>query len=91
MSDSGTMPTRLMNPGFREDRHREVVKCLVARRKELGLSQKELADRLGTYKQLVSRVEQGERRLDVVELVDFATALELDPRLIVAAIPTIRN
>lgn len=45
----------------------------------MGLSQEAVAERLGLHKQFVSRVELGERRLDVVEFADMATALDLDP------------
>lgn len=53
---------------------------LTEERKRLGLSQEELARRLGIHKQFVSRVELGERRLDVIEFVDYVTALGLNPR-----------
>lgn len=43
----------------------------------LGLPQEAVAERLGLHKQFVSRVELGERRLDVVEFADMATALDL--------------
>lgn len=41
-------------------------------RKESGLSQKEVADLLGRHQVFISRCESGERRLDVIELQDFA-------------------
>lgn len=34
---------------------------------------------IGHHQQFVSRYETGERRLDVVEFVDIATSLGLDP------------
>jgi len=65
--------------GFQDERYRALVERLVARRKELGFSQADLADRIGNHQQFVGRYEIGERRLDVVEFVDIARALELDP------------
>ncbi len=77
------MPQRRTSPGFRDDRYRHLVGRLTERRKELGLTQQDLASRIGLHKQFVSRVELGERRLDVIEFVDFARALDLDlPNLI---------
>ena len=35
-------------------------------------------------RQFVSRVELGERRLDVIEFLDFARALQLDPVELIA-------
>lgn len=39
----------------------------------------DLADRLGNTQTFVSKCERGERRLDVVELVEFAEALGVEP------------
>ena len=40
-----------------------------------GLKQEELAKRLGVHQSFVSKVENGERRLDVLELRDLCEAL----------------
>jgi transcriptional regulator with XRE-family HTH domain len=42
-------------------------------RRDAGLTQEEVAKRLGTRQAFVSKVERGERRLDPVELAQFAT------------------
>lgn len=42
---------------------------------EAGLTQTELAERLGIAQALVSRFETGERRIDVPELIAIAEAL----------------
>ena len=70
---------RTTSPGFRDERYRRLIGTLVERRKALGLTQQVVAERLGLHKQFVSRVELGERRLDVVEFFDFAKALDLEP------------
>lgn len=44
-------------------------------RSERGLNQEQLAVKLGVRQEWVSRYEVGERRLDVVELADIASAL----------------
>lgn len=69
---------RATTPGFRDPRYRELIARLSAKRREMGVTQEQLASRLGLHKQFVSRVELGERRLDVVELIDFARALGID-------------
>lgn len=66
-----------MAKGFQDERYRRLVNQLVERRRELGLSQQDVADRLGTHQQFISRFETGERRLDAIELVDVASALGL--------------
>lgn len=44
---------------------------------EKGLSQKDLATRLSKPQSFVSRVERGERRIDVIELRQYCAALEV--------------
>ncbi|MEO9827585.1 MAG: helix-turn-helix transcriptional regulator [Paracoccaceae bacterium] len=75
-----------MAKGFHDERYRTLIAALVAARTKCGLSQQQLADRLGTHQQFVSRFELGERRLDVVEFADVAVALGLDPAALVATI-----
>lgn len=56
-----------------------LLSILKAARKRVGVSQVELAERLGNTQTFVSKCERGERRLDVVELVEFAEALGVPP------------
>jgi transcriptional regulator with XRE-family HTH domain len=53
---------------------------LVATRREVGLTQAQLAERLGKPASIIAKIEIGERRLDVVEFTAIAKALKLDPR-----------
>ncbi len=52
---------------------------LVEMRKTAGLTQRQLAERLGRERSFVSRIELGERRLDVVELFWVSRACGEDP------------
>lgn len=52
---------------------------MVELRTEAGLTQEELASRMGRHFTWVSKVERGTRRLDVVELCEMADALGVDP------------
>lgn len=52
---------------------------LTNRRKELGLSQRALAEKLGVIYSFVAKVETGDRRLDVSAFVYYCRGLELDP------------
>ncbi|BAN51101.1 helix-turn-helix domain-containing protein [Metapseudomonas resinovorans] len=56
-----------------------LLAVLRAVRKRLGVSQVELAERLGNTQTFVSKCERGERRVDAVELVEFAEALGISP------------
>jgi transcriptional regulator with XRE-family HTH domain len=52
---------------------------LVETRKKAGLTQVEVAERLSRPQSFVCKYEQGERRLDVVEFIQVANALGIDP------------
>lgn len=66
-----------MPKGIHDERYRALIEVLVGERKRLGLSQQNLADRVGLPQQVVSRFEIGDRRLDMVEFIDIAGALGL--------------
>ena len=53
----------------------ELLRLLVSARRDAGLRQVDLAERLGKPQSFVSKVERGERRLDVVELIVVARAI----------------
>lgn len=45
-------------------------------REQAGLTQVELAERLSETQSYVSKVERGERRLDIVQLREFCASLD---------------
>ena len=51
------------------------MQVLVETRKSKGLTQQELANRLDRPQSYIAKVETGERRLDVVEFLEWASAL----------------
>jgi transcriptional regulator with XRE-family HTH domain len=52
---------------------------LKAARKDAGIVQQELADKLGKPQSFVAKVEGGERRIDVIEFIAIAKAIGEDP------------
>jgi transcriptional regulator with XRE-family HTH domain len=62
--------------------------CMLLRhaRKKANLTQVELEKRLGAYKGYVSKYESGERELTVIELIEIAEVLEVDPLSIMKAV-----
>ena len=56
-----------------------LCQALVDARIKSGLSQKELAAKLKHHQSFVARVESGERRIDVVELIVLSRAIGFDP------------
>lgn len=68
-----------MPKSLRSRRHQKLCELLVAARRKAALTQAELARRLGRPQSFVAKVEGGERRLDVIELIDLCEALDADP------------
>jgi transcriptional regulator with XRE-family HTH domain len=62
------------------DENKTLVAILVKARKAAGISQFELAERLNKSQQFVSRIESGERRVDLLEFIMIARALKIEPR-----------
>ena len=59
-----------------------LIAALVAARKARGLTQTDLAVRLRCHQSLIARIESGQRRIDVVELVILARYMQvLSPEL----------
>lgn len=49
------------------------------KREKAGLTQAQVAKKLGRYQSFVATVEAGQRRVDVVELLAFAEAIGFEP------------
>ncbi|UCQ28126.1 helix-turn-helix transcriptional regulator [Edwardsiella tarda] len=58
--------------------YRLIIKMLKVRRIELKITQAQLAQVLGKPQSFVSKIESGERRLDIIEFVHIARQLSLD-------------
>lgn len=66
--------------------HSALVAVLVEARKAAGLRQADVAERIGRNQSHVSLVEMGQRRVDVIEFLELARALEADPRALLEAV-----
>ena len=65
------MPVTLYHPRYQSLRAR-----MAALRKQAGLSQVQLAERLGVGQSLISKVERGESYVDVLFFVDWCRACD---------------
>jgi transcriptional regulator with XRE-family HTH domain len=75
----------------RSPRQARLQELLVLRRAAAGLSQEEVARRLRRPQSFVSKYETGERRLDVIELIEVAEAIGFDVRKLIAELIKIRQ
>jgi transcriptional regulator with XRE-family HTH domain len=78
-------------PWITSPSYASAIQAIVEVRKAQGLSQRDLAARLGKPRSFVSKIENRERRIDVVEFIAVATALGIDPKdllgRVMAALP----
>lgn len=67
-----------MNSIIYSDDHKYLVKQLKNARKEIGLDQSEVADLLGKTQSYISKIESGQRRIDVIQLKELAKIYKKD-------------
>ncbi len=61
------------------DLYKALLQALIQTRKDAGITQVELAARIGRRQTFVSKYETEERRLDVAEYVAIARAIGAEP------------
>lgn len=66
--------------------YRAAINALKEVRTEAGISQRELARRLNKPPSFVNKIEQLERRLDVLEFIVIAQALEIEPKALLGSL-----
>jgi len=60
-----------MSKSIYSKEYKEIIKRLKGARIEAGLTQQEVANKLGKPQSYISKIESGERRLDVAEMKKF--------------------
>lgn len=66
--------------------HRHLVEVLVEARLKSGLTQAQVAKRVGKDQTFISIIERGQRRVDVLEFVALAKAMDVDPKRLFAEV-----
>lgn len=66
--------------------YKAFTRALIAARKESGLTQTEVAERIGRKQALISIIETGIRRVDVIEFCALARAMGYEPASLFAKI-----
>ena len=65
-----------MPKSLRSQAHGVLIRELKSARLKAHMSQQQVADKLGVPQSFVAKVESGERRIDVVEFLNFVEAVE---------------
>jgi HTH-type transcriptional regulator/antitoxin HipB len=71
-----------MSLPFRSPRHQRLAELLVQYRLAAGLKQADVAAALGRHQPLLTHMENGQRRIDVVELLEPAEIIGFDSHAI---------
>jgi transcriptional regulator with XRE-family HTH domain len=76
---------RVTNPIF-GDEYEVIVEVLVEARGQAGLSQRQLAQKLGRSQSHVCMIEKRQRRVELVEFCKIARAVKLEPEALFARV-----
>ena len=72
-----------MSKTIYQDRYARLVHALREIRTQNNVTQIQLAERLGKPQSYIAKVETLERKLDIVEFVDWCKAIGADPTLLI--------
>lgn len=75
------MPTSMFS-----DAYRAMLDVIIAIRREQGLTQEAVASKIGKPQSFIAKIEGGERRLDVIEFVAIAGAMDIEPAKLFEAV-----
>lgn len=66
-----------------DDDYRTLLAMLIERRELTGVTQVELAERIGTSQSMLSKLERGVVRADLADLLNYLDGVGHDPRVFV--------
>ena len=72
-----------MPKSVHSERQQTIATALANQRREKGLTQAKVAEALGRHQPFIANIESGERRVDLVELLDIAEVIDLDVEALV--------
>ena len=75
-----------MKKSVQSRRYKRFTALLAKARQEAGMTQQQIADALDKPQSFVAKYENGERRLDLIEFLEIARVLNVDPKSIIDAL-----
>lgn len=67
-----------MTKTVHSEKQRKLAEIIHRQRKASGLTQTDVAERLGRHQPFIANIENGERRVDIIELIEIAEIIGLD-------------
>ena len=67
-----------MKKSIYSDKSKKLQELLIEARADAGLTQQQLAKKLGKHQSFVAKYEGGERRLEMVEFMEICKAIGVD-------------
>ena len=79
-----------MKKSIYSKKQRVLLDALIEARSKAGLTQQQVADKIGKPQSFVAKYEGGERRLDVIEFLEVVEMLGVNPMKIISEL-LVRN
>lgn len=80
-----------MSQTLRSPRHKALCGYLIKARKSASLTQEQVAKKMGRHQSFIATVESGQRRIDVVEFLEFAFVIGFDPCVAIKQLIKVRE
>jgi transcriptional regulator with XRE-family HTH domain len=75
-----------MSKSIFDGAHAQLIEIMLAARRRSGLTQAELAAKVGKDQTFISLIERSQRRVDVLEFIALARAMGEDPQRLFAEV-----
>ena len=82
----GIYPVLAYSQDMQSNQHEQLAMALTRARRHCGLTQAEAASALGKTQSFLSRIENGTRRLEVIELLRLCEVFAADPCEVIAQV-----
>lgn len=67
-----------MKKSIYSEKHKKLCELMIRARKDAGFTQQELADKIKRPQSFIAKYERGERRLDLIELIEISKFIGLN-------------
>lgn len=80
-----------MSQTIHSERHKRLAELLTEKRKAADMTQAAVAKALGRHQPFIANIENGDRRVDLIELIDLAQIIGFDVHEIIDELKGIKT